>query len=180
LTLSWANNATVAVRNTIIRASNSSFTAGLVSNTVAGNVSTFIDPSYKANGVPYYYAVYTTSVVGSGVAGYPSITVNSVPSNVVGPPAGIVTLTSVTQAAPLKSPVVLNWSIAGNGQTGFTIQRATNSGFTTGLANVKVGNVFTYSDTTTKAGVTYWYRVIPFNALGSGTSSNARSITPHA
>ncbi len=184
LALAWVNNATLAASNTVVRASNGSFTAGLVTNVVAGTATSFTDTSYKANGVPYYYAVYATSVVGSGVPGFPSISVNSPLSNIVGPPAGTITA-KVSQAAATRSPVVVSWSYSPAGdQTSFTVQRATNSGFTSGLTtfNVNSATATSYSDTSTKAGTTYYYRVRANNALGSGAwfGTTPLSITPHA
>lgn len=178
--LSWTNNANGASGFTIQRAADSAFTTGLTTFNV-GNVTSFVDTTVNPFTAPYYYRVAAKSVVGSGVAGYPSITNTSAWSNVIGPPSGLTTLSSVTQAAARRSPVVLNWSIAGNGQTGFIIQRATNANFTRGLTQFTVGgNVFTFSDTTWRAGVTYYYRVVPTNFLGNGTPSNSVSITPHA
>lgn len=180
LVLTWKNNDPTTSSITVQRASNSAFTVGLVSVQLTGAPTTYTDKSYVA-GTTYYYRVGTSSVVGSGVAGYPSVTTAPAFSNVIGPPAAVVTLNSVTQAAAAKSPVVVAWSFTGNGQTGFTIQRATNSAFTAGLTSFAAGATATsYSDTSTKANVTYWYRVIPTNPMGNGTPSGSKSITPHA
>jgi hypothetical protein len=72
----------------------------------------------------------------------------------------------------------VTWSYApGGDQTGFQIQRATNPGFTQGLQKFNVaGNVFTYSDKSTKPGVVYYYQVAATNDLGIGVWSNTVPI----
>ncbi len=154
-----------------------------------GGAITYTDTTYKSNGTPYSYRVLARDTVGSTQASnfttsvggsYPTMTADSAFSNIVGPPAGTTTLVSVTQAAAAKSPVVVTWTYSATDQTAFTIQRATNSTFTSGLTTIKVGaNVFTYSDTGTKAGTTYYYRVMATNFLGNGSWSLTKSITPH-
>lgn len=177
--LSWTNN--IAAPNkymgmTVQRASDSGFTTNLVTWNL-GVVSTYTDTTFNKKGTPYYYRVFATDTVGSGVAGYPSVTAASDYTNVAGAPAGTSTLLTLTQAGA-KSPVVITWSYSASDQTGFTIQRATNSTFTSGLTQFTVaGNVLTYSDNKTKSGVTYWYRVVATNSLGDGTPSNSASIT---
>ena len=155
----------------------------------SGTTVTYSDTSYKANGIPYSYRVLARDVVGStqasgfttSVAGaYATLNADSAFSNIVAPPAGTTTL-AVSQAAAAKSPVVLNWTYTPSGdQTGFTIQRATNSSFSSGLTTFKVGaNVTSYSDSGAKAGTAYWYRVMPTSFLGNGSWSNVVTITPH-
>src|SRR5450756_1483369 len=52
-------------------------------------------------------------------------------------------------AVPNKKSVVLTWTDNSLNETGFTIQRAANAGFTTGLVTFTVGaGVTTYTDTT--------------------------------
>jgi len=56
--------------------------------------------------------------------------------------------------------VVLVWSDNSNNETGFTIQRATNSLFTQGLTTVSVGaNVTTLTQTGLTRNTQYWYRI---------------------
>jgi hypothetical protein len=172
----------------ISRAADMGFTVNLVSFPVAPNVTTFTDKTYKSNGVPYFYRVMAVNEVGTTQASgfttsaggaYPTMTASSL-SNIVAPPQGITFLNALTQAAPTKSPVVLTWTYTPSGdQTGFTIQRATNSTFSTGLTTFRVGNVLSFSDTTIKVGITYYYRVMATNMLGNGIWSNTVSILTH-
>jgi len=66
----------------------------------------------------------------------------------------------------------LTWSEAVN-PTNFTIQRATNSAFTTGLASSTIaGNLRTATQTITK-NTTYYYRIRANNTGGSSAWANA-------
>jgi FtsP/CotA-like multicopper oxidase with cupredoxin domain len=176
--LTWSAAVPGPVKYTLQRAKTPDFLNGLFTFNV-GTATTYADVVGTSFTTPYFYRVWATSVVGSGVAGFPAVTNTSPASITLGPPTGIVTLVSVVQAATAKSPIVLTWSIAGNGQTGYKVQRATNSGFTTGLTTITLGNVTTYSDPAPTGTITYYYRVIPTNFLGDGAASNVRSITAH-
>jgi FtsP/CotA-like multicopper oxidase with cupredoxin domain len=180
--LTWKNN-TGGTSVTVQRASNNTFTTGLTSFN-AGNVATYTDTSYTSG--TFYYRVFTTSTVGSGVTGFPSITNSSGFSNVantpapVGKPAGVTNLLTLTQAAFPSRNITLTWSYSLADQTGFTVQRALNPNMTNQLTTFVVGNVTTYVDTSQKVpGATYYYRVIPTNGAGNGAASNIRSIISH-
>ncbi len=61
----------------------------------------------------------------------------------------------------------LNWLDNSLSETGFTIQRADNSGFTVGLVTFTVGvDVTTYTDTTIANNKVYYYRVQANNVVG--------------
>jgi len=184
--LTWTDPSMSAMGFTVQRAADAGFTTGLTTQTI-GKVTTYKDATYKSNGVPYYYRVFATSVVGGTPTGaklpgaYTTLSTISAPSNVVGPPTGTTTITALTQAPGNNQPVVVTWTyLPGGDQTGFTIQRATDAAFTTGLTVFKVaGTVTSYSDKAVKAGVTYYYRVLASNPLGNGSWSAANSITTH-
>jgi len=66
------------------------------------------------------------------------------------------------------SKATLTWTDNSLNETGFTIQRAADAGFTTGLTAFTVGpNVATYTDDTIKNNQTYYYRVFASNLVGS-------------
>jgi FtsP/CotA-like multicopper oxidase with cupredoxin domain len=183
--LTWKDNSISETGFTIQRADDANFTVGLVTVTVGPNVTTYTDTTFRRNRT-YYYRVFATNVVGdttvyANANGFPTLTLNSTSIN-AGPPAGTTTLTSLTQAAPRNSPVVVSWSYAPSGdQTGFIVQRARNSAFTQQVRNFNIaGNAVSFSDNTASAGVIYYYRVVATNALGVGTWSNTLSIVPHA
>ena len=67
----------------------------------------------------------------------------------------------------LYGGVILTWKDNSASETGFTIQRATDAGFTTGLTTFTVGkNVTTYTDTTNLPNTNYYYRVRATEVVG--------------
>jgi FtsP/CotA-like multicopper oxidase with cupredoxin domain len=76
--------------------------------------------------------------------------------------------TNLLATVPTGKPAVtLTWTDNSLNETGFTIQRATNSAFTVGLTTFTVGpGTGTFTDTTVKKGTTYYYRVIANNVVG--------------
>lgn len=71
--------------------------------------------------------------------------------------------------------VTLNWTNNALNATGFTIQRASNAGFTLNLTNIQVGVVTTYIDTIVGA---HYYRVIANNTVGSSIFGAYPTMTP--
>jgi len=85
------------------------------------------------------------------------------------PPKSPSSLTAVTRTSPLRA--VLTWTDNSANETGFTVQRATNSAFTTNLVTLgSVGaGVVTYTDTTVSLSNSYYYRVVANNKVGDTT-----------
>jgi hypothetical protein len=75
--------------------------------------------------------------------------------------------------------VDLAWIDNSQSEIGFRVERALDSGFTSGLTVVGTApaNGVAFSDTTIAGGTTYFYRVIAFNSNGDGGASNAVSAT---
>ena len=75
--------------------------------------------------------------------------------------------------------MTLKWVDNSINNTGFTLQRATNSTFTTGLTTVATlgPNVTTYIDTTVLPTTTYHYRVQAFDWVGASTWSTTANVT---
>ncbi len=151
---------------------------------VPANTLTYTDGTYKNNQAAQY-RVIAVNTVGSGVPGYPNVTMNSLGVTVNSPtvPLGVVTISSVTQAAAVGSPAVVKWTYSAVDQTSFTIQWSTSSNFsqnTTSSATV-AGNVFTYSAAITglRRSTLYYFRVTAANANGSGTPSATSSLLVH-
>jgi len=79
---------------------------------------------------------------------------------------------NLTGNAVSANRIVLNWTDNSNNEAGFQIQRATNSGFTSGVTSViqYTVNMTSYTDNTVAPGVTYYYRVRSLNALAYSTT----------
>ncbi len=94
----------------------------------------------------------------------------------VAPPAPTNLVASFVAAANAR--VSLTWKDQSLNESGFTIQRATNPGFTQGLTTFTVGaNVTNYSDTAVLLGITYYYRVMATSVNGNSTFSNVATVT---
>ena len=93
--------------------------------------------------------------------------------------------TALSATAVAYNTINLAWTAAtvnnsANTVTGYIVQRATNSGFTTGLTTLSSTVTGTsYSDSTANELTTYYYRVYATNGLGnSAASSSANATTP--
>ncbi len=87
-------------------------------------------------------------------------------AQVVGvPPKAPGNLTAVPGADGTSA--TLTWSDNSKNETGFTVVRATDPGFTTGLTTVALGpNTTMYVDSPIVSGATYYYKVIANNLVG--------------
>jgi Glycoside hydrolase family 44/PA14 domain/Fibronectin type III domain len=122
------------------------------------------------NGTTYYYQVAAVNAAGEGprsaeVSATPQVAAPAAPSN-------------LTATAVSPSQINLTWTDNSGNETGFVVERATDSGFTTGLTVTTVAaNTISYSATGLAAGTTYWFRVRAANGGGSSANSNAASTT---
>jgi FtsP/CotA-like multicopper oxidase with cupredoxin domain len=87
--------------------------------------------------------------------------------------------------ATVTGPSVnLAWTDNSTKEAGFSVQRASDAGFTTGLKTSNVGpNIVTFSDTTVARNTAYWYRVFATGApvgdlLTPGFPTMAADSTP--
>jgi FtsP/CotA-like multicopper oxidase with cupredoxin domain len=85
-------------------------------------------------------------------------------------------------AALAPTPVTLNWAGSFPTATGFTIQRATNTGFTANLATFNTAgtpppNTYVVAGTAPTATTTYYFRVRATNTWGTSAWSNRASLT---
>ena len=123
------------------------------------------------NGTTYFYQVTARNAVGEGSR---SAEASAKPATVPGVPR------NVTAAMNATKGVTLTWaaptSNGGSAVTGYRIYRSTATGTETFL--VAVGNVTSYIDKATTAGVRYFYKITAVNAVGEGARSaeaNARA-----
>jgi FtsP/CotA-like multicopper oxidase with cupredoxin domain len=196
--LTWVNSAGNANGMIVQRATDLAFTTNLVSTPLAGLATTYTDTTVAANTV-YYYRVMATNLVGSTVPGYPNVTVNSAPSNVVsvGTPAAPSNVTA-TQALASRSPIIVSWHDNAPAlptppsfvaEAAFTVQRGliVNGVLTWTTLTVNApavagtGGTGTYSDNGRLPNRTYYYRVLATNIFGaSAPSAQSAAITAHA
>jgi FtsP/CotA-like multicopper oxidase with cupredoxin domain len=132
-----------------------------------GNTS-FVDATV-AYGSSYLYQVAATNsaFTSSPTALQTAVTVPALP------PAPTSLTVAAAKAGGNNYTATLNWAAAAN-PTNFTVQRATNASFTTGLNSTNyAGNLRTATQTITK-NTTYYYRIKANNAIGgSSTWTNA-------
>ena len=163
--VNWTSNSSDETGFKVDRATNSSFTTGLVTTTV-GKVTSFVSTGLSAN-TTYYYRVRSYNQMGSSSnTGTSTVTTTSAPIA----PSGLAG-TTVS-----KTEIDLTWVDNSDDETGFKIDRATNSSFTTGLTTftIATANTTSYSDTGVSADTQYWYRVRSYDSHGS--SANSASI----
>jgi FtsP/CotA-like multicopper oxidase with cupredoxin domain len=95
----------------------------------------------------------------------------------VAPPAPTSLAATVTGNGNNRK-VVLTWTDNSSTETGFTIQRANNVSFTTGLTTFTVGpNVTTYTDPVGNTNKTFYYRVFASNVVGDTATPGFPTVT---
>jgi len=187
--LTWTDNSANELGFTVQRATDAAFTAGLTEFQVAADATTYTDNTIVP-GQTFFYRVFATNTIGDTTAyqgdpevvGFPHLTVQSPFSNtaelapMAEPPAAPSGLAAALAGAPLR--VNLTWVDNANNETGFTIQRATDSAFTAGLTTFSAAaDATAYADATVAAGSTYFYRVLATSAAGDSAWSNVAQIT---
>ena len=90
------------------------------------------------------------------------------------------TVTSAVNVKKNSDNVSLAWTVTSTNQTGFTLQRATNSTFTAGLtSSTLAANATSTTVTGLSRATTYYFRIQAINANGaSGWSNTASVLTP--
>jgi FtsP/CotA-like multicopper oxidase with cupredoxin domain len=77
--LNWVNNALNTTSITIQRATNSLFTANLVTFAAAATATSYTDTTTTTG--TYYYRVIASNTIGLAIGAYPTMTIDSLPSN---------------------------------------------------------------------------------------------------
>lgn len=166
--LSWtapADNGGASITGYQVQyATDSGFTTGVGTQTFTGTSNQTV--TGLTPGPTYWFRVRAQNSRGYGAY---SSSVSKTPAL----PAP--TLTGLTQNA--SGGLVATWSAPSvtTGLTGYRLQIATNSTFTTDLVNVDLGNVLTYTRTGLAGGRIYYARVAARTAGGVNTYSASRN-----
>jgi len=86
------------------------------------------------------------------------------------PPAAPSNLAATVTGIGSSRRVVLTWTQNSLNATGFTVQRANNVGFTTGLVSVPLGKVTTYTDPIGNTTQVFYYRAFASNTVGDAAT----------
>jgi mono/diheme cytochrome c family protein len=173
--LTWADNSNNETGFRIQRATNSGFSSGVTSIDVGAGVTSYSNTGLTAS-TTYYYRVRAYNSVGN--SSYSSAV------SVTTPSGGSTTLPAapgnLSATAASSTQINLTWTDNSTNETGFRIQLATNSSFSSGLTTVNVGaGVTSYSATGLTASTTYYFRVYATNSAGTSSASNtASAATP--
>lgn len=165
INLTWANapgnESTPVIRLKIGNESEVTISNSLSSSTVSYSDNVNIIP-----GVTYKYTVGYEFAPGNFVITEQSITAN-LPNAPLSLHANVASSTGIT----------LNWTDNSNNESGFRVERMTDSGAFTEIGT-SAQNIATYTDNTVSAGYAYIYRIRSYNALGNSTYSNEVTINP--
>ncbi len=174
VTLNWVDNADNETGFNIERAIDSAFSKDLRTYDVGSDITGFSD-GYVYPSTTYYYRICATNEAGNSEwASYTSITTTSAILDLDLPkdPTGLEF--TVTDGKEVK----LTWRDNALNETGFRIQRATNSSFTNNERSYTTNkNSLTYTDTGgVSAGTTYYYRVQAYNDDGDSAWTNVVEV----
>nr|WP_121162584.1 fibronectin type III domain-containing protein [Micromonospora pisi] len=170
--LAWRNRS-FATDVEIQRAVNPTFTSGLV--TASGPVtSAYTDGTVTPN-TTYYHRV-RTSYLGAP-SPWSTVSVVTVPTT----PAVPHSLTATaSMSAPDSVSVKVSWfESAGSVVSGFTLQRATDPSFSTGLTSFTIaGTARSFTNTGLAPETVYHWRIQAFNAIGASAFTTPVVVPP--
>jgi fibronectin type 3 domain-containing protein len=172
--LSWTDGSSNQTGFYLDRATNSTFTANLVTQTLSATAVSFTDSAAGiSSGGTYYYRIRAFNSVGtSSNSPAASVTVPVAPSA----PAG---LTATATANSSSAQIVLNWN-SSTGATSYSIYRSQSAGAETTPALVSGVTGTTYTDNSATFGSTYYYKIVAAGVGGSSAFSNEASAKPIA
>ncbi len=180
-----------ATNFTVQRATNVSFTNGLLTVPL-GKVTTYTNPFGSPNQT-FYYRVFASNTVGDTAVypapsvGFPTETLNSGFSNTkpypatapLTPPLAPSTVTATNTPQGNNARVTLTWTNVAN-ESGYRIQRALDSAFTSGVVTSTVGaNITTFQTGNLLHNVNFYFRVQAFNSADPSAWVNATPFPIH-
>ncbi|MHB8842505.1 MAG: multicopper oxidase domain-containing protein, partial [Candidatus Aquicultor sp.] len=139
--------------------------------TPAATDTTYVDLTVVM-GTTYTYRIQAYNV--SGASAWATWTAIPVPT---APAAPANLARTVTRTAAGPDTVRLTWTDNANNETGFAIQRATNSGFTANVTTLIAAANATSNTDSVPHGNIYYYRVQAFNVVAGSAWSNVVNAT---
>jgi hypothetical protein len=178
--VTWTDNSTNEASFEVQRATNATFTTGLVTTPVAANTTTFQATGLAIN-TTYFFRVRAVGV-GNAASAY-TATVSAVSPGQLGAPVTGVTAVASAPGSTVNN-VVVRWVIGTQpvAVTNFTVQRSLDPAFATIDRSFTTANgaAVTYTDSTVVPSTTYYYRVITNNVYGASAPSAIASTTANA
>ena len=156
VSLAWTDNLSIETGFAIERSTNGGTFAQIATAPARAGTGgvTFVDLTVTT-GNTYAYRVADITLLGN--SGYSNIVTVVVPAVPTAPSA--VTVQNGANQGSNRS-VIVRWSDNSNNESGFTVQRATNAGFTTGVATTNAAaNATTVTVTGLSRNTAYWFRV---------------------
>jgi len=171
INLTWTDNSSNETGFKVERATDSGFTQNLILvTTTAANATSYNDTGLSAV-TTYFYRVRATNTAGDSAN---SATASATTPVTIPSAPGALGATAVS-----SNQINLTWTDNSSNETGFQIDRATNSGFTANLVTSTVAaNATSTSITGLLAGTTYYFRVRAVSGQsGSSYSASADATT---
>jgi len=162
--ITWTDNNTSETGYKIERKTGTGSYA--VIDTAAQNSASYTDNSVS-EGISYTYRIMAISTSG----GYSDYSSEAAAVTYLNTPTGL-TLTNLA-----NGNISLSWVDNSQNESGYIIQRRTESGTYTQLASV-AQDVNTYTDASSAVGTKYYYKVKAFNSVAESEYSNETNMTP--
>jgi subtilisin family serine protease len=170
INLVWTDNSANETGFILERATNNTFTAGLVTTNLAANVNsipiTGLNPA-----TTYFFRVRATNLVGPSAFSNVSSATTDTPTTTLGAP------TNLAGLAQPNNQISLNWEDNSATETRFVIQRSRQSNFASITPITVDPNSTSFWDWGLERGTTYFYRVRAETATTQSAWSNTASIT---
>ena len=180
INLTWTDNSANEASFEVQRATNTTFTAGVVTTPVAAN-TTSLQATGLAVNTTYYFRVRAIGV-GNAASAY-TATASAVSPGQLGAPVTGITAVASAPGSTINN-VVVRWVIGTQpvAVTNFTVQRSLDPAFATIDRSFTTANgaAVTYTDSTVVPSTTYYYRVITNNVYGASSPSAIASTTSNA
>lgn len=184
LRLQWQDNSSNETSFSIYRCQGTACTPFGSISSVGGNITTFTNTSLLS-GTTYGYYVIAVGKGGkvsppSNTAWATTLAASPTPTPTPTPtPAPVPTApANLTATAVSTSQINLAWTDMSGNESGFKIQRLSNSVWT--QVGTTAANVTSWANGGLSASTTYTYRVMAYNTTGDSTASNQASATTSA